>query len=153
MGQLERAGGGALLHLGALEAHARANEGCYQFAVLVAVLLAQVVLDSAPAEIAVVGRPVEPVEDHLGRNLVAHRDVPVEGHLGLTVEAAQSGPAHLNGTQASEDETGRRELRAKLRLRAIGRVHPQRVVVTDAFAEAQDRHSRGVFVVEAGFGA
>ena len=63
MRQLDRARRRALLHLAALEAHARADERGDQLAVLVAVFLAQVVLDPPAAEVAVLDRAVEAVED------------------------------------------------------------------------------------------
>ncbi|MNT88622.1 hypothetical protein D3C72_2292090 [compost metagenome] len=68
------------------------------------------------------------------------------------METAEARPADLNRAEAGKDEAGRRDQGAERRLSRVFSVRPQRIVVANALAEAQDRQPRRVLVIEAGFG-
>ena len=129
--QLDLTALAALLHFRAFEAHARADEGRDQLVILIPVFLAQEVLDPPAAEIAILGRPLEPVEHDPRRDPVSDLDWLVEPHRRFAMKAAEARPTDLHRTKAGDNEAGRRDLGTVVRGGAVGRIGPERIVVAD----------------------
>jgi hypothetical protein len=118
----------------------------------VAAFLPDVVLDAAAGEVAG-DWTIEPVEEDPGRDPVADANGAMELEPRIGIEAAETSPADLDRGEAAEGEARRGDQRRVRRRRRVGRIGPQRIVVTNAFGEPEDRRPRRVLVGDANVGA
>jgi hypothetical protein len=77
----------------------------------------------------------------------------VKAELRLGMKAAEAAPAELHRGEACENEARWRNQRSMRGGPRIVRIRPQRIVIADALAEAEDREPGSVLVVYAGIGA